>query len=116
MTEVATIEDDLARARQDLHQTLAQVNQKVAGVGTRLIRPRNLLRAKPVLTIGLAAAAGFAFGSSRNRGEKFAAFAIGLIVGIAFRDRPLPEDDTPLTKSESSHSESSLIEHANAGL
>jgi hypothetical protein len=93
MTEVAAIEDDLAQARQDLHQTLGQVNQKVAAVGTRFIRPRNLLRAKPVLTIGLAAAAGFAFGSSRNRGEKFGAFAVGLLFGVAFRARPLPEDD-----------------------
>jgi len=100
MTEVATIEDDLAQARQDLHQTLEQVNQKVAAVGTRLTRPRNLLRAKPVLTIGLAAAAGFAFGSSRNRGEKFGAFAIGLIVGIAFRDRPLSESGVSLTKQK----------------
>jgi len=92
VNEVTAIEDDLAQARQELHQTLEQVNQKVAAAGTRFIRPRNLLRAKPVLTIGLAAAAGYAFGSARNRREKFGAFAIGLLVGIAFRARPHPED------------------------
>jgi len=92
MTEVARIEDDLARARQDLSQTLEQVNQKVAAVGTRLIRPENLLRINPVLTIGLAAAAGFAVGSTRNRGEKFGAFAVGLLIGIAFRSRTTSKD------------------------
>jgi hypothetical protein len=94
MTEVARIEDDLARARQDLSQTLEQVNQKVAAVGTRLIRPENLLRINPVLTIGLAAAAGFADGSTRNRGEKFGAFAVGLLIGIAFRSRTTSKDRT----------------------
>jgi hypothetical protein len=91
MTEVAKIEDDLAQARQDLRHTLEQVNQKVATVGTRLIRPDNLLRISPALTIGLAAAAGFATGSTRNRAEKFGAFAIGVLVGIAFKVRPNPK-------------------------
>jgi hypothetical protein len=94
MTEVARVENDLAQARQDLHQTLEQVNQKAAAIGTRLIRPENLLRIKPVLTIGLAAAAGFAAGSTRNRGEKFGAFAIGLLVGIAFRSRSTPRESS----------------------
>jgi ElaB/YqjD/DUF883 family membrane-anchored ribosome-binding protein len=81
MTEVAKIEDDLARARQDQRQTLEQVRQKVATAGTRLIRPENLLRINPFVTIGLATAVGFAAGSARNRTEKFGAFEIGLFVG-----------------------------------
>jgi hypothetical protein len=94
MTEMVRVEDDLARARQDLSQTLEQVNQKIAAAGTRLIRPENLLRISPVLTVGLAVAAGFAVGSARNRGEKFGAFAIGLLVGVAFRARASIKDSS----------------------
>ena len=94
MTEVAKIENGLAQARQDLHQTLEQVNQKVEAVGTRLIRPENLLRISPVLTICLAGAAGIAAGTVRNRSQNFEAFAMGLLVGIAFRRRTMRKDST----------------------
>ena len=87
MTEVARIENDLAQARQDLHQTLEQVNQKVGLVGTQFIRPENLLRVKPALTICLAGIAGLMVGAARKEGESFGAFAMGLVVGLALRGR-----------------------------
>jgi len=89
MTEVAKIENDLAQARQDLHQTLGQVNQKVGQAGIQFIRPENLLRVKPALTICLGGVAGLMVGAARRETENFGAFAMGLVVGFALRGRQI---------------------------
>jgi ElaB/YqjD/DUF883 family membrane-anchored ribosome-binding protein len=90
--EVAQIEKDLDQARAELHQTLEQMNQKVEAVGTQLIRPENVLRVNPLLSICLAGAAGVVAGTARNRRGKLGAFVAGLIVGFAIRRCSSRED------------------------
>ena len=80
MNEVSKLENDLDEARAELHQTLAQINQKV---DTQLIRPENILRRHPLASLGLAGVAGFAAGVSRDRATMLGAFGTGLLIGLA---------------------------------
>jgi hypothetical protein len=90
--EVAKIESDLDQAREELHQTLEQVNQKVEAVGTELTRPENIHRLAPLVSICLAGAAGLAAGSARNRSRMFGTFATGLLAGFIIKRRS-PRDE-----------------------
>jgi hypothetical protein len=78
--EVTRLETDLDEARAELHHTLEEINQKVEA---QLFRPDDLLRRHPLMSIGLAGAAGFAAGISRDRAVMLGAFGTGLLIGLA---------------------------------
>lgn len=62
LSETALVDRELQQARDDLRETLQQVNHKVEAVEARL-RPRAILRRNPVPLALLAAASGFFAGS-----------------------------------------------------
>ncbi len=59
------IKDELEEARQNLHQTVTEVNRKVETVSTQL-QPVYLVECHPLLSTCIAGALGFAAGNRGN--------------------------------------------------
>jgi hypothetical protein len=70
-------------------------SQNLSNRGIELYQPRRVqleepMHINPLLTLGLALAAGIS--AVRDRGQNFSAFAMGLLIGIAFRSATSPGD------------------------
>lgn len=84
MEDIAKIENELEQARQDLHQTMTEVNQKVEDVGTRL-QPESILKRNPVAAACAAGALGYLAGSRGERIPILAALILGGFVAVVFK-------------------------------
>jgi len=80
---VGQIESELEEARQDLHQTVAEVNQKVEAAATQL-QPEHLVERHPLLSVCIAGALGFTLGNRANRGLGF--LVLGGLLGVALSE------------------------------
>ena len=89
MEEITKIENDLEQARQDLHQTMVEVNQKVEEVGTRL-QPDSIVRRNPVAAACVAGALGLLAGS-RDKIPILAALILGGAVAVVFKSSQQPK-------------------------
>lgn len=78
--EVTRVENELDEARGELLQTLRQIHRKV---DAQVLRPENILRVNPLMSIGLASAVGFTTGITRDRLRTFGIFGVGLLAGLA---------------------------------
>ena len=65
------------------------LNRDVGVYQPRRIQLEELMHINPLLTLGLAMAAGIS--AVRDRGHNVSAFAMGLLIGIAFRSGTSPE-------------------------
>ena len=70
------------------------VSQNLLNRGVGMYQPRRIqleepMHINPLLIFGLAMAAGIS--AVRDRGQNFSAFAMGLLIGIAFRSGTSPE-------------------------
>lgn len=72
------IKGELEEARQNLHQTVTEVNRKVETVSTQL-RPGHLVEMHPLLSACIVGALGFASGNSSN--GPVAALVLGGLLG-----------------------------------
>ncbi len=79
LSETALVDQELERAREDLRETLEQVNHKVEQVEARL-RPEAILRRNPVVLSLAAAAIGF-FAGSDGHPRLFRWLATGALLG-----------------------------------
>jgi hypothetical protein len=77
--ETARVDRELEQARQDLRETLEQVNLKVEAVEARL-RPQVILRSNPMALSLLAGVLGFFAGSDRKM-RPLRWMAIGVVLG-----------------------------------
>jgi hypothetical protein len=69
------------------------VSQNLLNRGIGVYQPRRIqleepVHINPLLTLGLAMAAGIS--AARDRGQNVSAFAMGLLIGIAFRSGTSP--------------------------
>jgi hypothetical protein len=84
MEEIAKIEDELGRAREDLHQTLNQINRKVGAIAVGLHRPEEMIRRRPLSWVGGALAAGFLVRAyRRNKPNSLGCVLFGGLLGFA---------------------------------
>jgi|GEM_PF-6724730 ElaB/YqjD/DUF883 family membrane-anchored ribosome-binding protein len=79
--EIEKIEDELQQARENLSQTLQEVNRKVE---TQL-DVESVIRGRPLLALGLAGAGGFVLGLSSNSVVPLAAVLLGAAAGFSLR-------------------------------
>ena len=77
---IDTIINALEEARRNLHQTVAEVNQKVATVSTQL-RPERLVERHLPVAVCIAAALGFATGNGGGRPTGVATLLLGGLLG-----------------------------------
>jgi hypothetical protein len=82
---IDTIRNALEEARQSLHQTVAEVNQKVATVSTHL-EPERLVERHLLLAACIAAALGFATGKSGGRLIGVATLVLGGLLGAVLTE------------------------------
>jgi hypothetical protein len=80
-SETAQVDQELEQARDDLRETLEEVNHKVEAVEARL-RPQAILRSNPFALPMLAGVLGFFVGSDR-RPRPLRWVAIGALLGAA---------------------------------
>jgi hypothetical protein len=85
MESIEKIENELEQAKQDLHQTIAEVNLKVEEVGTRL-QPEGLVKRNPMAAACVAAALGYVAGSRGERLPILAAIIVGSLVAIMVKN------------------------------
>ena len=79
--QIEKIEDELQQARENLSQTLQEVNRKVE---TQL-DVDSLIRGRPLTALGLAGAGGFVMGLSSNSLIPLAALLLGAAAGFSLR-------------------------------
>lgn len=79
--EIDKIEDELQQARENLSQTLHEVNRKVE----TQFDVESLVRDRPLLAVGLAGASGFVLGLSSKSVIPLAALLLGAAVGFSLR-------------------------------
>jgi hypothetical protein len=77
---IDTIINALEEARRNLHQTVTEVNQKVATVSTQL-QPERLVERHLLLAVCLAGALGFATGNGGGRPTGVATLLLGGLLG-----------------------------------
>jgi hypothetical protein len=65
--EISRIESEIDEARRDLHETMAQVHQKVEVVEAELRPDRIAIQRYPLAALGIGAALGFLIGHKSNR-------------------------------------------------
>ena len=99
MDDITKIENDLEQARQDLHQTMAEVNLKVEEVSTRL-QPESIVKRNPVAAACVAGALGYIAGSRGERLPILAAVILGSLVGVIVKWNPDPESEPRLDWTE----------------
>lgn len=92
---IGQIENELEEARQDLHQTVTEVNQKVEAVATHL-QPEHLVERHPLLSVCIAGALGFALGNRESRGLGFLVLGglLGVTLSEVWNDRAGDRDTT----------------------
>lgn len=83
--DIDTIKTALEEARQNLHQTVAEVNQKVATVSTQL-QPEHLVERHLLLAVCIAAALGFATGNGSERPAGMAVLVLGGLLGAVLTE------------------------------
>ena len=85
--EISKIQKQLVEAETDLQESLSEVNHRVEAVD---IRPRleKVIRAHPLASASLAAAAGFALGGKASRATLLGALALGVFLGVQFASEP----------------------------
>jgi hypothetical protein len=91
LNETAQVDRELKQARDDLRETLEEVNHKVEVVEARL-RPQAILRRNPVALAFLAAAIGFLAGSDRQP-RPLRWLVIGGLLGAALAGASPGSDD-----------------------
>ena len=64
---------------------MERVNQKVETVGSKLIPSEAVVCIKPILSVCLAGALGFAAGMAKNGGRTLGVLAIGVLIGFSGR-------------------------------
>jgi hypothetical protein len=77
---IDTIISALEEARRNLHQTVTEVNKKVATVSTQL-QPERLVERHLLLAVCLAGALGFATGNGGGRPTGVATLLLGGLLG-----------------------------------
>jgi hypothetical protein len=82
---IDTIRQELEEARQSLHETVAEVNQKVATVSTQL-QPEHLVERHLLLAVCIAGALGFATGKSGGRLLGVATLVLGGLLGAGLTE------------------------------
>ena len=80
--EISRIEDEIEDARRDLHETLAQAQQKVEFVESELRPDLKLIQAHPLSAVGLGAVLGFLLGAKTDR-PMLGSVIIGMICGYS---------------------------------
>jgi uncharacterized membrane protein YebE (DUF533 family) len=78
--EITRIESEIDDARRDLHETMAQVHQKVEVVEAELRPDRVAIQAYPLAALGIGAVLGFLVGNKSNR-AMLGPLLAGLICG-----------------------------------
>jgi uncharacterized membrane protein YebE (DUF533 family) len=78
--EISRIESEIDDARRYLHETMAQVQQKVEVVEAELRPDRLAIQAHPLAALGVGAVLGFLVGNKSNR-EILGPVLVGLICG-----------------------------------
>ena len=71
------------------------LNRGIGVYQPRRIQVEELMHINPLLTLGLAMAAGIS--AVRDRGQNVSAFAMGLLIGIAFRSGASSEHSVGLS-------------------
>ena len=81
------IKDELEEARQSLHQTVTEVNQKVEAVTTQL-QPSHVVERYPLWSICIAGAIGFVSGNRSNGAVPILVFGglLGAILSEVWND------------------------------
>jgi hypothetical protein len=77
---IDTIINALEEARRNLHQTVTEVNQKVAAVSTEL-QPERLVERHLLLAVCIAGVLGFATGNGRRRSSGVTTLLLGGLLG-----------------------------------
>jgi hypothetical protein len=87
--EISKNQDELDEARQDLRDTLTEVNAKVERAG-RDLRPEHFVESYPVAACCAAGALGFLLGANvKSRGT--GPIIVGAVLGFALSMRSSPE-------------------------
>ncbi|MDO8434038.1 MAG: hypothetical protein Q7S58_16695 [Candidatus Binatus sp.] len=78
--EISRIESEIDDARRDLHETMAQVHQKVEIVESELRPGHKMIQAYPLAALGVGAVLGFLIGNKTHR-PTLGPVILGLICG-----------------------------------
>lgn len=91
--EIQKLQRELEEAETDLQESLSEVNHRVAAVD---VTPQvdTLIRWNPLLSLSMAAAAGFVVGRSSSRLSSVGALVLGVLFGLGVgASKAKPEEE-----------------------